>query len=119
MKVSYSKQSKPCMKTPFRPFSTYTDEFKDTLTFSTYPIAPTNPLVLQLCAYMAILGMCSLSSKPQTMVKGLVPVPLNNKRSLVKDIVKVCEITGLKFNRRGYRSIGLRVPDVIIIDWKC
>ena len=71
------------MKTPFRPFSTYANEFKDTLTFSTYPIAPKNPLVLQLCAYMASLGMCSPSSKPQTMVKGLVPVPLNNKKHLM------------------------------------
>ena len=71
------------MQTPFRPFSTYTDEFKDTLTFSTYPIAPTNPLVLQLCAYMASLGMCSPSSKPQTKVKLLVHVPLNNKKHLM------------------------------------
>ena len=42
-----------------------------------------------------------------------------NITSLVKDIVKVCEITGLKFSRRGYRSIGQRVLDVIITDWKC
>jgi hypothetical protein len=34
-------------------------------------------------------------------------------QSLVKDIVKLLLITGLKFKRRGYRSIGLRVPEVI------
>ena len=71
------------MQTPFRPLSTYADEFKDTLTFSTYRTTPTNPLVLQLCAYMESMGMCSPSSKPQTMVKGLVPVPLNNKKHLM------------------------------------
>ena len=41
-----------------------------------------------------------------------------NITSLFKDIVKVCEITGLKFSRRGYRSIGMRDPDVIITYWK-
>ena len=42
-----------------------------------------------------------------------------NITSLVKDIVKVCEIIGLKFSRRGYRYIGMRVPNFIITDWKC
>ena len=41
-----------------------------------------------------------------------------NITSLVKDIIKVYEITGLKFNRRGYTSVGMRVPDVIIMDLK-
>lgn len=36
--------------------------------------------------------------------------------SLVKDIVKLRLTTGLKFRRRGYRSIGLRVPEVITTD---
>ena len=83
MNVLDSKQSKPYTQTPFKPFLAYDDEFKDTLTFSTFPITPTNPLVLQLCAYMASLGMCSLSSKPQIMVKGIFHVPLNNKKHLM------------------------------------
>ena len=39
--------------------------------------------MLQLCAYIASMGMCSPSSKPQTMVKGLVPIPSNNKKHLM------------------------------------
>ena len=38
--------------------------------------------------------------------------------SLVKDIVKLRLTTGLKLRRRGYRSIGLRVPEVITTVWK-
>ena len=82
MKVSESKQYKPYTQTLFKPFSTYADEFKDTLTFSTYPIAPKNPLMFHFCAYMESMGMCSISSRPQTMVKELVPVPLKNKKHL-------------------------------------
>jgi hypothetical protein len=38
---------------------------------------------------------------------------MGHMQSLVKDIVKLLLITGLKFKRRGYRSIGLRVPEVM------
>jgi hypothetical protein len=38
---------------------------------------------------------------------------MGHMQSLVKDIVKLLLITGLKFKRRGYKSIGLRVPEVM------
>ena len=41
---------------------------------------------------------------------------IGHMQSLVKDMVKLRLTTGLKFKRRGYKSIGLSVPDVITTD---
>ena len=43
---------------------------------------------------------------------------MGQRQSLVSVIVKLLEMTGWKFRRRGYRSNGLNVPDVITTVWK-
>jgi hypothetical protein len=36
---------------------------------------------------------------------------------LVSVILRLCSTTGWKPRMRGYRSMGLRVPDVMMTDW--
>lgn len=42
---------------------------------------------------------------------------MGRKQFLVKVIVKLCAVTGLKFNIFGYISMGDKVPEVIITVW--
>lgn len=58
------------------------------------------------CFYISIVKRLVVADLPRVRIIG-------HKQSRVRLISKLREITGLKLSKRGYKSIGLSVPDVI------